>query len=210
MAIKESKRAGFTLIELLVVIAIIGVLVALLLPVLSKVRRQARETTTRAFMKSIETACSAYEFDFGFYPPDGYSPAVTWSGKTYTGASSLFYHLSTAFRVLEVAAKGEVHASKDAGIYLDVPAKHQKAAAAGGGTDIVDVWGVPFYYDNIRDPQTVASGYNNVGAKEIREDATLVVTPGAVGQNKQGYDIFSGGEPTAGRPLANFKCVWDK
>jgi prepilin-type N-terminal cleavage/methylation domain-containing protein len=41
-------RKGFTLIELLVVIAIIALLMAILMPTLSRVRKQARAVTCRA------------------------------------------------------------------------------------------------------------------------------------------------------------------
>ena len=60
--------SAFTLVELLVVIGIIGVLVAILFPVISKVRQAAYETDSRALVTSIEGACQAYFQDFKAYP----------------------------------------------------------------------------------------------------------------------------------------------
>jgi prepilin-type N-terminal cleavage/methylation domain-containing protein/prepilin-type processing-associated H-X9-DG protein len=57
----ESKR-GFTLVELLVVISIIGLLMALLIPALSRARRQARAVACQANLKQwglrVATAAS--------------------------------------------------------------------------------------------------------------------------------------------------------
>jgi prepilin-type N-terminal cleavage/methylation domain-containing protein/prepilin-type processing-associated H-X9-DG protein len=59
MFIKVQKR-GFTLIELLVVIAIIAILAAILFPVFSRAREQARKSACLSNMKQIGTALMMY------------------------------------------------------------------------------------------------------------------------------------------------------
>ena len=216
-----NAKRGFTMIELLTVIAVIGILMALLLPVLANVRRNAKETATRTLIKSIETAVAAYEFDWGVFPPDGLgtaAPALTPAGGSYTvtNSNALYYFLTTPFRITNTAAKGEVWASKDTGPYLDVPVRNQKIN--GGNTDIIDVWGRPLQYNNVRD---TAVGFVAVPATpnsvEIRNNAALVTPdprfPGNNAHNLQGVDIFSMGEGSGTnctRPIANFRCVWEQ
>lgn len=61
-------RQGFTLVELLVVIGILTVLVALLLPALSKVRKHALEVKCAANLRSIGQALTMYTQHHGYYP----------------------------------------------------------------------------------------------------------------------------------------------
>lgn len=57
------KKGAFTLTELLVVIAIIGVLVALIFPVMGKVRERAQATICLSNLKQIGVAIGAYAAD---------------------------------------------------------------------------------------------------------------------------------------------------
>ena len=64
------RSSAFTLIELLTVISIIGVLAALLFPVLKGVKRQQFIRNAQAEMAQLETAIERYKATYGFYPPD--------------------------------------------------------------------------------------------------------------------------------------------
>ncbi len=61
-------RAGFSIIELLTVIAIIGILAALIFPVMGTARRKARETQCITNMQEIHRALKLFKNDNGRYP----------------------------------------------------------------------------------------------------------------------------------------------
>jgi len=68
----KASRRGFTLIELLVVISIIALLLAILMPALARIRKEARSTVCKAHLKQWGAFFSMYTGDYNGSLPEGY------------------------------------------------------------------------------------------------------------------------------------------
>jgi prepilin-type N-terminal cleavage/methylation domain-containing protein len=85
------KKKGFTLIELLVVIAIIALLMSILMPALTKVRKQAQAVLCQSGLKQWSTMFSMYTEDYSGTPPEIY--AVDPISKVMSGKGCWFVAL---------------------------------------------------------------------------------------------------------------------
>jgi len=85
----QRRRSGFTLVELLVVIGIIAVLVALLLPALTRARAQAIRVQCAANIRQLCQLTIEYASDYGGHYPDLHNSTFTWGkvDSAYVSAS---------------------------------------------------------------------------------------------------------------------------
>jgi prepilin-type N-terminal cleavage/methylation domain-containing protein len=83
----RNPRAAFTLVELMVVVVIISILLAILLPAISKIRTNVNEARVISEINQLSTAITAFKSKYGIEPPSQISIYLTQAGWTGDPAS---------------------------------------------------------------------------------------------------------------------------
>lgn len=84
----KRKESGFTMMEMLIVLGILMLLVGLLIPALTAVRKVAKETKQKAQFSTIELALAGFKNDHGDYPPSNWALPPN-PGSDYCGGQKL-------------------------------------------------------------------------------------------------------------------------
>lgn len=84
-----NNSKAFTLVEMLIVLAIISLMLGILLPSITMVRRQAKETAQKAQFATIDMALDAFKQDYGDYPLSNSDDGLYPLPSVYCGAQKL-------------------------------------------------------------------------------------------------------------------------
>src|SRR5262245_58498581 len=120
-----SDRSGFTLIELLVVIAIIGVLIALLLPAVQKVREAANHAQCKNNLKQIGLAVHNFHDSNNYFPTHGDNGTIVRlsSGSPATPTSTPYQRAGFFFQILPYIEQNSVYSHPDNAVINATPIK---------------------------------------------------------------------------------------
>lgn len=123
---QRRRRSAFTLLELLVVVAIIGVLIALLMPAVQKVRAAAARTSCSNNLRQMGIALHHFNDQYRHFPSggEGSNPSGTPYPRTYFDLHSVFTLILPFVEHSEIYDRMDLHFA-----YNDTVAPNNQVAA---------------------------------------------------------------------------------
>jgi prepilin-type N-terminal cleavage/methylation domain-containing protein len=150
-------RAGFTAVELLVVVGVLAVLLTLLFPAYSAIRRSQKIKRTEATVEVLAAAAESYANDYGIYPPAAYgTEQANWGNRSLVvllnarGGRGAPYLPSAFYDRGEVKGPLFLDAWARPFIYFDTSAMHGKTEhdyTVRGNPTVTPIEGPDGYYN---------------------------------------------------------------
>jgi len=205
----RPKTCGFTLIELLSVIAAISLLLTILIPTGTIVRKSAREAKTKVVFSQWTLALEQFKQEYGYYPylylaPTGSPPPAPEIAFEINHPDSVFYELlsgldKTGVRISDpgtTVAGNEAFAQNARSIrFLSFSSSEVLRDGSGDVSEVVDPFGnteVWILFDRDGDGRIGRSDFNaisdpiSVSAAEIAPEdvfATIAIYSAGAGGN---------------------------
>ncbi len=163
---RTQRRSGFTLIELLVVIAIIALLAAILFPVFSRARENARKSSCANNLKQIGLGIYQYlqDYDEYYMPPQPLTASTPGAGATFMTLAMPYVKNPQVFvcpsgsRTPATAAMGD---GKD--YFWRAPAPPWRSASEGGygvNINVIGTFTPAFHMSDATQPTTTALAFD--------------------------------------------------
>ncbi len=136
---RKHKSAGFTLVEMLMVLGVISFLAAALFVGTNKLRSRARMGATNVLIEKVRDGLEAYKLFYRAYP-------TPMPRTGMTNNESLYYYLTTSFRMAPNLANGEVASTLNAGPLCPFNEQELLDASKTGRMSIIDSWRMPLQF----------------------------------------------------------------